>query len=32
MVKDVKKRETVDVEFAPNSYYTLDRWALISVP
>ena len=31
VVKDVKK-ETVDVEFAPNVVITLDRWALISVP
>ena len=30
VVKNVKK-ETVDVEFAPNVVITLDRWALISV-
>ena len=29
-LKNVKK-ETVDVEFAPNVVITLDRWALISV-
>lgn len=30
VIKDVKK-ETVDVEFAPNVVITLDRWALINV-
>ena len=30
VVKDVKK-ETVDVEFAPNVVITLDRWAVINV-
>ncbi len=31
VVKAVKK-ETVDVEFAPNVVITLDRWALVYVP
>ena len=30
VIKDVKK-ETVDVEFAPNVVITLDRWALVNV-